>query len=83
MPRSDTQRTVLRPWQPRFGLGALLLVILVFSVMAAAGFYFMQFLRGGSGFRLTFVLFTMATPLLLVTVIGLGRSLYDWIGRRQ
>ena len=72
-------------WQPRFGLGSMLLMMLVFSVMAASGFYFIQALSGNRGAQLAFILFTLATPLLLVVVVSLVRSLAQWFsgGRRR
>ena len=71
-------------WQPRFGLGSMLLVMLVFSVMAASGYYFIQALSGNRGAQLAFILFTLATPLLLVVLVSLLRSLVSWLsGRRR
>ena len=79
---SNPQGEVPRPWQPRFSLGGLFLVMLVFSVMAAAGSYFFRFLRGGREFQLSFILFTLAAPALLVVIVSLTLGLLKWLGRR-
>ena len=60
-----------RQWQPRFGLGSLLLVTFVFSVMGAGGYYFVQATQGGRGAQFGFILFTLASPLLLAVVVSL------------
>ncbi len=57
-------------FQPRFGLRALLLAMLIASMMATALSYFFQALRGRSSMRLVFVLFSVAGPLLLLVVIS-------------
>jgi hypothetical protein len=59
-----------RSWQPRFGLGGLLLFMLVVSVMGAATYYGAQALRGRDEFQATFILFTLIAPLLLVVVLS-------------
>ncbi len=82
-PRKDD---VPRPWQPRFGIGGLMLVMLVCCVTAACGYYFMQFLRGGRQFQLVFILFTVAAPLLFVVAFSLARGVFGWLlrqGRRK
>lgn len=80
---NQPKRNVPRPWQPRFGLGAMLLAMLVCSVMAAAGYYFVQSLRGGRQFQLVFILFTLASPLLLAVLISIARSVFVWRERRR
>ena len=61
----------------------MLLGMIVFSVMAAAGYYFLQFLKGGRQFQLVFILFTLAAPLLLAVLISLARSVFLWRDRRR
>ena len=73
---------VPRPWQPRFGLGGLFLVTLVFSVMAAAGSYFVRSVAAGRQSQLSFILFTLATPALIVVLVSVTFSLLKWLGRR-
>jgi len=72
---SEPHPRVPRPWQPRFGIGTLLLLMLVVSVMAAAGSYLVRALQGGRAFQLAFILFTLAAPLLLVVIVSLLQSL--------
>ena len=74
---------VPRPWQPRIGLGTMLLLMLVASVTAAAASYFVRYsgaVRGGREFQLMFIIFTLAAPLLLVVIVSLFQSLF---GRRR
>ncbi len=59
-----------RPWQPRFGILGLLLLMLVASVMASGGYYFVQMLRGGRSHQLAFILFTVASPVLLLVLVS-------------
>lgn len=77
-----TDEETSRPWQPRFGLGSLLLVMLVFSVMAAAGSYFVRALDGQTGFRPTFIIFTLIAPVALLVVLSTLRWLWGLL-RRQ
>jgi hypothetical protein len=72
---------VPEPWQPRYGVGSLLLVMLVFCVMAAAGYYLVRALRGERAFQVLFILFTVTAPLVLVVVISSLRAL--WLSLRN
>ena len=49
----------------------MLLVMLVCSVMAAAGSYFFRSLGEGRELQLWFILFTLAAPALLVVLVSL------------
>ena len=84
-PRPQSPRSeVPRPWQPRFTIGTMLLVMVVFSVMAAAGSYLMRSLQQGThGSQLIFVLFTVASPVLLVVVVSLLWKITAWFSRRR
>jgi hypothetical protein len=73
---AEEERTT-RPWQPRFGIGSLLLVMLVFSVMAAAGSYFARSLDGQTRLRPTFILFTLVAPVALLVVVSVARGLWN------
>ncbi len=66
-------------WQPRFGLGSLLLVTSVFSVMGAAGYYLVRALQQGRTAQLGFILFTIVVPPLLLVIVSLAVA----IGRRR
>ena len=59
-------------------MAGLLMMMFVFSVMAAAGYYFVQYLRSGRQFQLAFILFTLASPMLLMVLISLMRAFYRW-----
>ena len=65
-----------RPWQPRFGIGTMLLLMLIVSVVGAAASYFVRAMQGGRSAQLAFVLFTLAAPLLLVVVVSIAQSLF-------
>lgn len=65
-----------RPWQPRFGIGTLLLITLIVSVVGAAASYFVRALHGGRSAQLAFILFTIAAPLLLVVIVSVAQSLF-------
>ncbi len=64
------------PWQPRFGIGTLLLVMMIVSVMGAAASYFARALQGDRSAQVAFVLFTIAAPLLLVVIVSLAQWLF-------
>ena len=57
-------------------MAGLLMMMFVFSVMGAAGYYFVQFLRGGRESQLAFLLFTLASPMLLMVLVSLMRLVY-------
>ena len=61
-------------WQPRFGMRAMLLLMIVVSVMGTGGYYLMMSLRGGRQFQLAFILFTLAAPLLVLVAVSLLRA---------
>jgi Na+/melibiose symporter-like transporter len=65
-----------RPWQPRFGIGTMLLIMLIVSVMGAAASYFVRAMQGGRAAQLAFILFTLAAPLLLVVLVSIAQSLF-------
>jgi hypothetical protein len=62
----------------------MLMTMMIFSVMAAAGFYLMRTLqRDGRSTYLVFTLFTLIAPMLLLVVVSLFRKLSSWIGRQR
>jgi len=71
-----------KPWQPRYGLGGLLLFMLVCSVMAASVYYYVQSLEGRREFQTAFILFTLVAPLCLMVVLSLMRALWTWRRKR-
>ena len=67
----------------QFGVAGLFLVMVVCSVMAAAGYYFVRSLhKSGGANRLIFILFTLVAPIVLMIVISLIRSITVWFRRR-
>jgi len=78
MNESKTSRPeAFPPWQPRFGIRGLLLLMVVVSVMAAGGNYFVQALHGGRSFQLAFILFTLSSPMLVLVAVSILRSLLN------
>ena len=72
----DTTRP---PWQPRFGLASMMLVMLVFCVMGSAGFYLVRAVRQGTSLKAVFIIFTLAAPMLLLVVLSTYRQVLTWI----
>jgi hypothetical protein len=77
MSNSPEQPEERSSWQPRFGIGSLLLVSFVFCVMGAAGFYLLRALQYGRAAQLAFILFTLAAPSLMVVIASLLRSVFS------
>lgn len=67
------------PWQPRFGLGALMLVMLICSVMGSAVYYLVRATEMGRHYQTAFILVTLVAPLLLVVILS---NLHDVLNRR-
>jgi hypothetical protein len=59
----------------------MLLVMLVCSVMAAAGYYFVQASRGGRPYQTAFIVLTLVAPLFLVVLIS--NLVWIWRTRRR
>ncbi len=58
------------------------MVMVVCSVTAAAGSYFVRSLRHpGGASRLVFILFTLVAPVVLMLVVGLIRQVAVWLNR--
>ena len=76
-PDSNTRR----PWRPRFGLGALMLFMLVACVTAAAASYLVRAVRSGTSYKAVFIIFALAAPMLLMTLLSLGRLVLTWLDR--
>ena len=59
-----------RPWQPRFSLFTLLLVMAMVGVASGAGYYLMEALRDGRlNSRPVFIMFTLAAPTVVVVIV--------------
>jgi hypothetical protein len=68
------------PWQPRFGLGAMFMVMLICCVAAAAASYLVLGERSRS-YWAVFVVFAMAAPAILVVAVSIGRMILVWLDR--
>ncbi len=66
------------PWRPRFGLAEMMLAMMIFSVMGAAGSYLRGAIKQGQG-RAVFVIFTLAAPIALVLVLSFYKALRRWL----
>jgi Na+/melibiose symporter-like transporter len=75
MTAPQKKNAVPRAWQPKFGMGCMLMVMFVFSYMGACGYYFMQYQRGGRQSQLAFLLFTLASPMILMVVVSVFVSI--------
>jgi small-conductance mechanosensitive channel len=82
-PRKRIEPPIDEPWRPRFGIGGMMLVMLVFSMMAASAFYLVQALRLGGSYRLAFIAVTLITPLLLMVALSLGVRWMAYQQRRE
>lgn len=86
MTQNDTPTNPETPRRRRiqFGVASLLLVMVVCSVMAASGYYFVRSLqKSGSADRLIFILFTLVAPIVLMIVVSLLRQITACFGRRR
>lgn len=63
-----------RPWQPRFTIIGMMLTTLVISVVAAGVGYLVRHQGKGRFGHLVFLLITLASPLVVVTIISLARA---------
>ncbi len=70
------------PWRPQFGLGVLMLTMLVICVAASGGYYLMQALQGGVSWMAVFVIFVLIAPMLLMSILSLGRLVLAWLNAR-
>jgi hypothetical protein len=68
---------------PRYGIGGLLLLTLVFAIMGAAGRQFVLSVNKGTSPRAPFVIFTLAAPMIFVAVLGTVLHLLNWLKRIQ
>ena len=81
-PPSDSSPAAVPAAGPRFGLFTLMLLMVVFCVMGAAGFYLMRSIQNGTSPRAVFVMFTLAAPGVLVIVMSMSRIVLRWFARR-
>ena len=80
---ASSQRPHRPPWLPRFGLAEMMLAMMIFSVMGAAGSYLMRAInQGTTSGRAVFVIFTLAAPMALVMVLSFYATLKRWLANR-
>lgn len=73
-----------RPWLPKFGIAEMMLAMMIFCVMAAAGNYLWAAIRSNQGHqgRAVFVIFTLASPVALVLALSGYLALKRWLADR-
>ena len=80
-PNDPTTNDVPRPWQPRYGLLTLMLVMLVCCMMSAAASYRYSGQITVISPQVVFVFFTLMAPLLLVMAISIVRQVAIFLSR--
>lgn len=73
------------PWQPKFGIRELLMLMLICSVLAAALGYLYQDEKGG-GKSMRFIFLTVAGPTLMAMILGMvfvGYEFWKSRGRKK
>ncbi|MFM7844179.1 MAG: hypothetical protein ACKPEY_08125 [Planctomycetota bacterium] len=65
-------------WQPRFSLASVFLMMTVASVIFAAGNYGWRALESGFKPMLLLALATLAGPMLVMILVSIFKSLFDW-----
>ncbi|MHC2069190.1 hypothetical protein ACYFX5_17095 [Bremerella sp. T1] len=65
-----------RPWRPRFGIGSIMLATFLLSVLFVMGHYMLNESKEGAlSNRFSFMFVTLAAPMLLLTLLSLGKEL--------
>lgn len=65
-----------RPWRPRFGIGSIMLAMFLLSVIFVMGHYMLNDSKEGVlSNRFSFMFVTLAAPMLLLTILSVGREL--------
>ena len=68
------------PWQPRFGIKSILLLMLVCSVLGAGCFYLVRGVRNTNSTQVVFIIFMLAAPALLLVLMSVGYAIFTrWI----
>lgn len=70
------------PWQPRFGLRELLMLMLIGCVLASALGYLYQDEKA-SGRSMRFIFLTVAGPTLMAVCLGIGFVVYEVLNRKK
>ena len=68
------------PWLPQFGIAEMMLAMLIFCVMAAAGSYWRSAaMSNKSSGKAVFVIFTLCSPVALVMLMSAYVALKRWL----
>lgn len=65
---------------PQFGIAEIMMATMIFCVMAAAGNYLRSAIKNGQG-RAVFAIFTLASPMALVLILGAYQAIKRWVKR--
>jgi hypothetical protein len=87
-PEKDHEQPPSSRLRFRFGIGMMLLIMFLASVLAAGAGYAIRSISsierpGGVSGYLVFMIFTLAGPMLLMVGLSLFRHLMVWIGRQN
>ncbi|PQO31353.1 hypothetical protein C5Y96_13515 [Blastopirellula marina] len=64
------------PWRPRFGIGSIMLATFLLSVLFVMGHYMLNDSKEGVlSNRFSFMFVTLAAPMLLLTILSIGKEL--------
>ena len=67
---------------PQFGIAEIMMATMIICVMAAAGNYLRSAMENGQG-RAVFALFTLASPMALVLILGAYQGIKRWVKKLQ
>jgi len=71
------------PWQPRFGLKSIMLILVVTSVAASGGRLLIRGLNTDTTSRAVFVIFVLVVPVVLLILLNLCRLIMKQWERRK
>ena len=73
-----------KPWLPRFGIAEMMLAMMIFCVMGAAGGYLRQASAKEDGSAMpAFVIFTLVSPIALVMVLSIYVNIKRWLRNNE
>ena len=71
------------PWQPRFGLKSIMLILVVTAVAATGGRLLVRGLNTDTTSRAVFVIFVLVVPVVLLVLLNLFRLAIQYWQRRK
>ena len=71
-----------RRLRPRFSLGILMVVMFVFALMAAPGYYLVRGMDHGE-MKAAFIILTLSSPVLLLVAVSIAHRLMSWWNRKR